>query len=736
MPVSHPERFIEGQVKTRLIAEIKDCTIGVDASHYCNIFLSKYPYQEPLLPALGGLTGIAHHLERDLDLWKENNVTPLFVFDGQPLTGQEDVALRHGLEINARTNAAWDLYFDSKATDSVHAFSAISGAWRPQALYPLLKRILSQRRLRFLVAPYNASAQLAHMEMTDADLCSAIMGSQELLLYPIPDIVLQTIDWEKGIVTYLSKRGVLDALRAASSNLPITEPFFVDSLLMMGTSFLPTFPPLLNKTVYRVDPTILDVFPILRASEKSVAKAAASFQDVLTAQEPDWLDMYQKARMAVHHYIYINSIGEVKVNDWDHLTKDNHEYLGLQMPPEVFHYLNIGMISERIPSYITHCQVTIQPTLDGVNSAEYRALVADHVVPTLETALSLVLSRIHRGIAHMDIHLKAWYDPKLRRKINPRNVQPPPAGKVATWTISGPKLSDELGKHLGGPIAFEVLCLLQEAVIKRTIAPKGTPITGIDDPDNVVSVVIWRWLHLRGYIKDNHELSRWGTALGRALVEVLSNNSPEDAAMLNEPVLMAFELMRLGLLNNWHLHEELYGLPLNGSAEDKTHVLLLGRMATLIRMRHMTHGYTGPLNKNLLAFRSLSSAVREANRDLIEAILLSMFLNDQSERDREDGVEIAQKLPFVETPDIAMGIAVKTFLDDLPVEATQTDKETHLHGFQGKFFPFATHLAEDLELCWKLFDALVIGVNALDTEMSAADKATWNNAARYLKARR
>jgi hypothetical protein len=729
-PRLHRDKFILDQTKVRPISDLQDCAIGIDATYYCNIFLSKYPYHEPLLVALGGLTGIKDHIEKVLDQFKEHNITPFFVFDGQPQTCEEELALRIGTEMNALTNEAWDLYFDGKATDAVLKFSAITTMCRPQVLYPLLKRILRRRNLHFLVAPFNASAQLAHLDMVDSDQCAAIMGSHELLLYPISDNIITSLDWEKGNVEFISKKSIFDAIRAASNGLHVNEPLFIDGLLLLGTNSLRTFPPLLHKDWYKPNSTLWDMLAMLRANEKSVAKALASFNDMVTPPDADWLDWYQKARMATQHFVYIAENGEVKVNDPENLTGDNHKYLGLQLPAEVFHYLNTGLISERIPSYITHLQVVQQPTLDGVNSPEYRDLVTKHVVPTLETALSLVMTRLHRGIIHMEINFKTWYDSSLQLPLNCRGVQQAALEKANSWNGAGHTTDHDLW-----PICYESASLVSDGFAAETRAARGKPIRGIDDAAKIKSVVVWRWMHLRGYISDEHTLTRWGMALTLALIEF--KGSPELEAKLTEPLLMAFELMRLGLFNNPHLHEDLYGLPLNGSAEDKAHVLLLSRVATLLRLRQLSYGYTGPLNKNLLAFRSLSTTVREANRDLVEAILLSMFLHGQCERERDDQVDISQSLPFVETPDISMGIAVKTFLDDVPVNADVAQRNQHLTEFQPRYFPYATHLAEDLDQCWKLFDALTVGVRNLDDEsMSSDDRTAWHAASTYLASRR
>lgn len=464
------------------------------------------------------------------------------------------------------------------------------------------------------------------------------MGSNELLLYPIHDCIIKSINWEKKEVTAISKKGLIKTLN-------VTEAMFIDALLMSGTPFLSTFPPLQDSTITTRQPFIIaDAINILRTSDKVVANACASFNDILQARDKDWLDKYQKARLAVNHYIYIAENGEVKVNDYEHLTGDNHEYLGLQLPAELFYYINKGLISARFCSWIAHSQIVVLPTLDGVSSPEYRKLVSSQLVPIREQALALVIPRLHRGLQHKEITMKVWYDEKFLYKTNFRSIQPPPDQVVNTWFAK----PEEIEKfpppaQSSSLITFEVLSLANQDFVKQTFN-KERLIKGLDNKRTIASVAVWRFLHLRGYVDDDHSWTRWGTALASSLLAIRETEKQlGDKVSLAEAVLMAFELIRYDLLNGKNKHEELHGLPLKGSEDDKTSLLLISRCATLLKLRHQTNGYTGPLNKNLLAFRSLSATVREANRDLVEAIVASMFINGQSKRDRDDFLEIGQR---------------------------------------------------------------------------------------------
>ncbi|KAJ8118868.1 hypothetical protein ONZ43_g3907 [Nemania bipapillata] len=693
---SFEDHWINDQIATAATSELEDATVVVDASYYLQLFLANAPYQEPLLPALGGLTGVQSHIESDLDGWKANNTTPLFIFNGQSI-GQ----IKPG---------PW--------------------AYLVQNLYPLLQSILDRRGLYFKVAPVNAAAQLAYFDSNNH--YSAIMGSQELLLYPIQDLVIRYIDWENGSFTAIQKKSLI-------KNLGVTESMFVDALLMTGTSFLPGFPPLKEQSITPRQPSsVQDAVNLLRTAEKTVTNACNSFNDILSKRDPSWLQKYRRARMSVEHYIYIDETGEIKVNNPETLTHDNWEYLGYRLPEELYHYLDRGLIGGRLPSWISNGQVVVFPTLDGDSPEEYRHLVTDQLMGLRQLALFLMLPRMNRGIQYKPINVRVWYDDKYSRKIEyrPQDLQAVKIiQQVDTWDIK----KDVVEKHFSNPkhgnVFFEVTALKNSDFAKATITK--AKVRNIASGDFILSITVWRYLHLRGYINDSHQLTPWGEALAKSL-EALEPTVVKHATVpgLFEAVLLAYELLRFDLLNTRNQHPELNGLPMHGTDDDKASLLLISRCAILLKLRHQANGYTGPLSKNFLCFRSLSSAIRESCRDLFEAIVASLFLYAQADREREDYLHIGHNLPFLTDTDVALGIAVKTYLDDINPNETAEQKALKKAGFPGKFVPYATNFFEDLDIACDFFGALHAGVKTLTKEISGADKSVWDKAAVYLQLRR
>ncbi|SPQ21129.1 59aa6d8f-db14-430c-9cc9-ef2153efa8f4 [Thermothielavioides terrestris] len=710
--------FIYNQAVAHPLSEIEDCAIAVDATYYLQLHLDVLPNNEPLLPALGGLTGIQGRIESELDQWKANNVTPFFIFDGQSMTGQDDAAVRLGRRNNAKTDISWDLYFNGRADEAVTAFG--QSTIDSEAAGPPLPG-----------PPFSAAAQMAYFELCDSDQCAGIMGSSELLLYPIRDCVIRTIDWDAKMVYAVSKKHILKTLN-------VSESLFVDAFLMTGTSFLVPFPPLEDQTIIKTQPcTVADAVNMLRTAEKSVTLVCTSFHDILKSQDPNWLDKYRKARMAVDHFIYIAENGEVKVHDYEHLTKDNHEYLGLQLPSELFHYLNTGLIGPRVLSWITHGQLQVLPTLDGVASDEYKKLITTQSVRIKEAALSLVIPRLNRGIGYKNISMKVWYDRNFSYTVWDRHeAKANFAPQVASWNMQESAVTTHFPHFAHGSIISEVMALKNPEFVAATRSSPKEKMRGVESAAFLKSICLWRFLHIRGYVDDQHELNKWGSALAAALssIEPTVTKNP-NFPHLYESVLVAFELIRFELLNARNKHEELRGLPLNGSEDDQASLLLISRCASLLKLRHQANGYTGPLSKNLLAFRSLVSEVRSADRDLVEAILASMFMYAQAKRNRDDGWELSHQLPFLYDPDVALGIAVKTYFDDLL--PNDPDKQKKLEIFPGTYVPYAEAFAEDLDIACSFFEALYAGVKTLDSkEMPAVDRITWDKAAKYLASRR
>lgn len=726
MSVKNDDGFINGLAVAYDVSQLKENVVAVDATYYLRLILENT--HEPLVSATGGPLALEDRIEADLDKWKANDCTPLFIFDGCPVKGQDELSIEQGRFANNGTDHAWDLYSNAQAQSSVTNFGLFASAYRMERFYPTFQGILRKRELHFLVPPFKAVAQIAYfsnLSKSGETVCGAIMGPRELLLYPINDVLIQEVDWSNNRFLAVSK----DTLK---HQLNVDDSILVDALLMTGTSFLPAFPA--RAQPQQPSNTVRDAVNMLRANGKHVKQVCQHFDDVLKSQQPDWFDKYCKARMIVDHYIYVAINGAVEVQAHDNLTSDSHEYMGLRLPEELHHYLNTGLVGPHLLSWITHSRITVLPTLDGIASDEYKNLVLRRLLPLRELALGLVVPRLHRGFHFKDIEVKAWFPDQQTTTIRNSDFRTP-SPKVATWNVEQKlvdetfpswSLSAQASKDRAGSLAFEILALQKPDFARATVGKPGNKPKGIDAPAHIVSTVIWRYLHLRDYVNDSHELTGWGKALATAMtaLEPTVKQHPEVSG-LHEALLLAFELIRLDQLNAKPRQDE------SDKGDVDPSLLLVSRSAVLLKLRHDAIGYTGPLRKDMLAYFSQVSAVREADRDLVEAIVVHMFLSNQTKRERlpSEYWDISTALPFVNRNyNAAMGVAIRTFLE------MDSDENRDLDKFASQYFPNSVAFREDVDIFCHFFKALVTGVKALD-QKDMGSKDVWTKAQDYLESR-
>ncbi len=74
--------------------------------------------------------------------------------------------------------------------------------------------------------------------------------------------------------------------------------------------------------------------------------------------------------------------------------------------------------------------------------------------------------------------------------------------------------------------------------------------------------------------------------------------------------------------------------------EDKRYSLLISRVACLGKLRHLPCGYAGPLSRHLLGYNSTIATVRENLRNLSEISLVTLLLDGNVDRDRDDWTDL------------------------------------------------------------------------------------------------
>ena len=77
--------------------------------------------------------------------------------------------------------------------------------------------------------------------------------------------------------------------------------------------------------------------------------------------------------------------------------------------------------------------------------------------------------------------------------------------------------------------------------------------------NEILANTVWRFLHVRGYVNDKHQLTEWGEVLKTALDASGSRRDQEEA------IFIAVELLRLGLVTPDTMFLGYAGAPEHGS---------------------------------------------------------------------------------------------------------------------------------------------------------------------------
>lgn len=561
----------------------------------------------------------------------------------------------------------------------------------------------------------------------------AIYASKEILLYPLSDACLITnINFERDVAYGLIRS---DLIR----KLGVSEETFIDSLLMTGTSFLPTFPVLKDQSITTEQAySVQTAIGMYRGAGHSIQALCNTFDKDIERLDSEWKTKFLKAKMILRHPIALHKGGEIVVANYDSLTQDNFEYLGLSIPQELYHYMCAGTLRLRIISQLSSLMSFVFPPLAGGDSTEYKRLVGEQLTKIREQGLALIVGqamngRLARAFQFKKVEMVFYTDEIPKVMLDHMGFTPRPQDIVKTWSVRSSTWSDQnvAAKHKPGSIAFAVLSLRNKEFAKATVSKESGP-SKINGQDEILANILWRFLHLRGYINDSHELTPWGEALATILEKLGSSFKQDEAAFL------AVELLKYDQLNVKDRHEDWVGCAMNGSDEDKAHCLLVARCTSLLKLRHESIGYTGPLSKNLLAFNSINAAVREADRDLLETVFAAMFLYAHADRQQQHWDELGLGLPLADENSAALGIAVKTFLDDSVTPSMSIEERRQCRSnYATKFCPHATNFPEDLDTAFKFFDAVCEGVKVLSqTHGALQNAAVWQSAKAYLDLRR
>ncbi|KAH6642344.1 temperature dependent protein affecting M2 dsRNA replication-domain-containing protein [Boeremia exigua] len=713
------------------LQELGGCRVAIEAAHYLQHRILSHPRaREPLVPALGGLPlGMKQYIEEDLNTFESLQIEPWFVFSGLDITKPDDPFQQKQREAGVNT-VAWNLYDSNQAEASVAKFGE-STYVTPEDLFRFLQSILIERKVHFQIAPYSAWAQLAYLEKET--LVHAISGASEVLLFECDKVVTswnledKTFSWTKR------SKCIADLERFASSGR-ITEDVFVDALLLAGTPFLPTLPNLSS-------PNRTELLKPHGAIKMITMSSGRTGYSVVITNKDDprfgnYVDRYCKARLAVKNHPIITTEGKVEPLNASQMSADANQFLGQRLSDELHYLHSHGILNSRLLQWRTSCEINEQPPIDGGMSPEYQKLVTTKLTPLRTAALNLLSTPLHHWYRVKGLEQTCWFTDAATGKAQKKEISmrdlPEYQAIAETWNVPEATFREVVSSNEGsGPLGSAILALTSDDFVAKTVAKKDTN-NLLSTPDEILYNSLWRFLAVREYVDAKHNLTPWGFVLAQTIASLDGNAELEESAVL------AVELLRLEDLNGDIAMFPYNGAPMRGNAKDQHANMLISRVAGLGTLQHKPIGFTGPLSQHLLGYGSVVNLVRQTLRDLVEATCTNMFLTGCCDR-KADLSLLITKFPFLLPNNCALGIGVKSYLDELTNDSDPTSAESKarvIDTVSTRYFPQSIDFQHDLRTAFALWDAVFAGVKASGTKISQQNKTLWTETNDWLRQRR
>jgi len=449
-----------------------------------------------------------------------------------------------------------------------------SGFVKSEMFDRLLQSILQEKEIQFVVAPYSSAAQLAYLIRDGAEYVDAVAGSSELLLYGTEKVITsidlvydkekldQQIDFTQGTFTFVTQQGCIEELGLASQDQ------FVDACMLSGTSMLSSLPTLGGRRGDKVR----TVVEMMKREGHTGLSVCLQLQDEDSLKRENYLDRYRRSRLAVKHQVVLTPDGKVEPFAAEQSPSDLNELIGQHLPDELYYYLSIALIGPRPLNQLTSAQIFEKAPADGGDAEAYRILVRDKLKPVRAATLALLAGQLHRVFKFRDMSLRCWFDPNTDNIITIKDVERP-GNAIEQWNIHGDLLPNAT-KDIS--LASLLSRLKEGGFAAKTVTPKTTQVSHdliflsiVLETDSYHKLLtsqleiransIYRFLHIREYVDDTHELTSWGKVLEVALSVGTSSTASDEA------ILLAIELLRYGVLTSDNMFPQYTGGSNRGS---------------------------------------------------------------------------------------------------------------------------------------------------------------------------
>ena len=396
-------------------------------------------------------------------------------------------------------------------------------------------------------------------------ILDALYGSTELFLFGAEKVITkmnlvhQTRDQEevngaikkepeflpeKSTFSWIEREPCLKALG------DISPDAFVDALLAAGSSYLGTFPPLLNQQPFG----FRQLVEMLGSYQHDIRRLCSMYPHDEHLAQSQWEDRYMRVHTAIQHMPVLFGIDKVGPRShsnparFGRIPQDLHMIVGIQLPEELFNYLYHGMIGPRVLNGLISGKIRVPAPLAGGDAPAFRKLVKEQLRPWRQQALALLAYAINRWFQTREIETLYWSGDPDKFNMKDQSSQ---QRQISSWRVKKEALQAAMRKlslsksHGVGTLQFVVRAIVDTSFASETVSQKPRDYEPLTDADEIVTNAIYRGLHLRGYVDDKHQLTTWGKVLATTMEKLGKESTREQA----EAAFVSIELLRLRLLS-------------------------------------------------------------------------------------------------------------------------------------------------------------------------------------------
>ncbi|CAK0899193.1 unnamed protein product [Prorocentrum cordatum] len=583
-------------------------------------------------------------------------------------------------------------------------------------------------------APYLAGAQLAHFMRQR--LVDMVFGSSGLLLYSIPQVII-FMDWARCKFDWVSLEAVLFKWK-------LTMDQFIDICMLAGTEYCLTYPYLDHGGQSALNSRFNMEGAIQLIRQAPFINWMTGFPS--DEMRVDHLNSYCICKLLVHSSPILHMReADVRPIDETHwhghgrghemggkggraglVPHDMSAIMGDVLPEKLYFLLVYGIISFKLPQALAMGE-WLDKTQPLVDTAEFRGLIME-LQDYRQLALGLVAQHLNTCYMKKTITCKAFWEP-LRPSTGERVMQPKKPKKTLRWRIRKEDVEAEMARQDVCRIDLK-FCLRWHA---NEFANEGQLFQNLTKfgesqftPDllSLTTLVHFMLLEHLELIGDDGGI----THLGNVLKDVKS--------ALQEPVLVAMELMKFGVLTAEPFEpaqpdrpfSDQVGYPRMPIPSNIRSEFLLSRVMSLLPMRLKSHMWNADVVFDLAAFHCLVRVLKRTLRQMTEAVLSSILLKDFDQvgllppgfmcasRLRNDPANTPAVLPTFMVPRACMGIVALYFLS---YNKSPQEFESDLIAS----FPCCQHPLADLKLAILFWEDLRRCVNEIAQPLGAEDLA-------------